>query len=429
MCKFICTYLIVLMPVLVLAQYSSSQLPEMISPTSYDARARAMGRTGIMSAVGSNAMFYNPANLGLILKTTIEGGGRLSLGSISDEGADFDYGEEINIDYEASYKLHPKITNLSFAMPFQPQGTDLEFVFGIGYNTHFDYGLNREEEVKLSFEFEEDQSVTSKTSEHGGFNTISPAVAVNINNQYYFGLALNKSVMGRISGKTDYDYEPDPDEWDINEREWEADLSSGIFYTLGGLAKLTPELSVGFMYRSGFETDIEDYEVTYKQFDGDTDKYEWNDEEWKLPPILGLGASYLVSPSILVVGEYQTRAYSDVEVDGEDYFDIDNGACYRLGVEFAGQVPVRVGVFSDALLISDIDENDDFEGNPKSMSGITAGFAIVSDNLTLDFFGEYASWGLEYDVEYVDDYDYVTRQFDYKEKHLSIGASFSMSLQ
>ena len=65
-------------------------IPALLSAQGYypgvnDSRARAMGHTEIMSALGSGSIFVNPGNLGLLTEKTVSGGGRSFFSSYDDE--------------------------------------------------------------------------------------------------------------------------------------------------------------------------------------------------------------------------------------------------------------------------------------------------------------------------------------------------------
>lgn len=415
--KLVGVLMILLLPVLTIAQDLDDFIEgEFASPRVNDVRARAMGRTGIINATGCDAIFYNPANLGALKDKTFQGGGRVWLGTIDDGYYDL----IDDVDFSGKYKLHPKITHLSFAMPYQPPNSDLKFAFGIGYNTYLDLG------TKINVEVEDDTGAekvvyTADTKVGGGLNTISPAAAININDQYFIGLAFHKSVLGKVTMETEYDIDPEPALYTVKE-EGEGKISTS-FITLGGTAKLMAEsqLTVGFMYRSAFTLKFDDLEMTEEYSDGTKDTGQGDKFDAKIPAYMGLGVSYQASPVLLLSGEYQTRPYSDIEDDAGDKLTwIDNGACYRVGLEYQSSVPLRLGFFSDALLEVDYDDNGESEDTPKSLKGFTGGFGVVSGNLTFDIFGEYAFWGRE---AYAGG-----EKYEYKEKLFSFGLTATYTI-
>jgi long-subunit fatty acid transport protein len=416
--------LVLLLSVPVFAQFDDLIEGEYSSPRLNDVRARAMGRTEIINATGSNAIFYNPANIGMVQNKTLQAGGRVYMGTMNDEEYWDFWPDE---DWEGKYELHPKITHISFAMPYQPPNSELKFAFGIGYNTYFDFGTKASQEY-TDRSGTETLTATADFKVSGGLNTISPAAALNIDDKYFVGLAFHKSVLGKIKMEADVDIDPEP-AYIYLVNDVEEGKISATFVSLGATGKFMAEsqLTVGVMYRSGFELKFEDLEWSQEYSDGtrDSDQYDPDNYDFKLPAIMGLGVSYQISPEVLIAGEYQTRPFSDIEDEDGDELDwIDNGSCYRLGMEYqAGSVPLRLGYFSDAILEVDYDDMGQSEDKPKSLSGFTGGIGIVSGNITLDFFGEYAFWGRE---------DYGgpdNAKYEYKETLFAFGVTFTADIQ
>lgn len=384
--------------------------PMAFSPTVFDARAAAMGRTGIISAHQSNAVFYNPANIAMIDVRTLQCGGRVWFGSISNEFWD----QTISPEIEASYRLHPKITNISYAGYFRPSGTDLRVVFGVGYNTYFDYGaFSKTEETPKGTPYQRNKE-TQELTMRGGLNTITPALAVSIDDEFYFGFAFSKSIIGKIR-KTieyEYEYEYDPQGAYLLEERWEA-TGSATFITLGATMFIMPGLAVGAMYRSGFEYELDDVDAYLERLDGRTQVDDLPDSEYEIPAYAGVGASYDVSSKFTLAAEFQTRPYSDMEEDGIEYRWIDDGYCYRTGAEFStSNLDIRGGFFSDAIRAVDEPYSDK---DCKHLTGATGGLGFDSGNFTFDFFGEYSWWSKEL--------RYGTQKYDYKEKYFRFGAN------
>lgn len=417
--RFVCFLIVFLMPVSIFAQDAFLYLDiEGFNPTVYDARARAMGRTGIVTATGSNAIFFNPANIGMLTNNSIQGGARGWFGTVdnSDMTSDID-----DFDLRTKYPLHPKITHLSFAKPYHPANSELKFAFGIGYNTYMDVGAN----IHMETEYRQPGNVNDITLDiksHGGLNTISPAAAININDRYFLGMAFHKSVLEKVSVVGEYDFDPQPS-GDTIIREEEEMKGSASFIMLGGTAKFTPEFTVGLTYRSGFKYKFTDREWSWEEEDGDRGKdTDIDDMDFQLPSIFGLGVSYQVTPNVLFAAEYQNRPFSDIEIDGQKIFGIDDGSSYRIGVEFQYTTRVRLGYFSDAVLATDENQYGESRETPKSMKGITFGLGAVSGNTAVDFFGEFAYYSQDF---YEPSQDNV---YEYKEKRLMFGLTITYTI-
>jgi long-subunit fatty acid transport protein len=370
--------------------------------TELDNRGLAMGRTAITSATGSSSIFSNPSIIATFDKMQTQAGGKLLLGTISDEDV------EENLDnFDAKYSPFPSNGHLSFAMPYQLANSDLKLAFGIGYH--------RNEGYKLTTDFRPDRGTVEGNVRSGGaLSTLTPAVAVNIQEKYFIGASLN-----RVVGKINITTEIISDIRDRREEKTEVEIDQAAsFLRLGALAELTPELTVGLMYRPKFEWDWKD--ITSKEYeDGkleNTDKERGG--EITIPSVLGLGVEYKVAPQLIVSGELQTRPFSDFEVDekfadelglARDNLAFDDGYCYRFGGEYIGfDYPIRFGVFRDAILRRD-EDND----SPRALTGITGGFGFNAGKTTsLDVSALYATWNQE---------DEEGRK--YSEKLLRIGVS------
>jgi hypothetical protein len=234
-------------------------------------------------------------------------------------------------------------------------------------------------------------------------------------------MAFNKSILGKVTVDGKYDYDPQPPGDTIVSEKVEM-KGSASFVMLGGTVRLTPELKAAFTFRSGFEYKFTDREWSYEEEDGDRGKMDYDDTDLSVPSILGLGASYQLSPTVLVVGEYQNRKFSEIKVDGQKISGIDDGSSYRIGVEIQSETKVRFGYFSDAVLEADENQSGKSEETPKSMQGVTFGLGATSGNTTVDFFGEYAFYSQDF---YEPTQDKV---YEYKEKRFMFGLTITYSI-
>ena len=264
-------------------------------------------------------------------------------------------------------------------MPYQVQESSRKLSFGAGYQTYYDLGLKRKVETSRGGV---DRESTRDVS--GGLNTLALAGAINIQDKYFIGAAFNKSIWGEVTTEVVIE------RGESKDRTKSKGNRSGSFLTIGGLAKVNPELAVGLMYRSGFEWDAD--KVRYTEYeDGElTDSRESKGTDWTIPRVLGLGVEYKISPGTIVVGELQTRSFSDYEFDST-ISNVDNGYCYRLGAEFQNIVPtVRVGLFRDAIRATDAGDE-----SPKSLMGLTGGLGFSFGTIDLDTAFEYGAWSQE----------------------------------
>lgn len=329
-------------PLLVTAQPIEEFLPSTV-----DARSLAMGRTSILSAEGSNAIFSNPAIIATIQNIQVQGGGRAFVGAtVAGDDEDFE---------TSSYPVHWKLDHLSFAMPYALSDSSFHLAFGIGYHTYYDSGFKvGDEEGNLLF------------TSGGGLNTINPTVAVSYQGKYFAGLSYHKSVRSTIT----MDNENFNDESEIE--------TSASFFMLGLLARVTPGITLGGMYRSAFEWDWE------PENSGDI--------EWDHPALWGVGAAFNLSSSWTLAAEYRSRPFSNYERNGRDEaFGVDDGYSVRLGFEKAGEVPFRFGLFRDAIPEHDVGKDD-----PKYLTGLTVGIGFNISGVVLNSSLEAAYWQQEF---------------------------------
>ena len=302
-----------------------------------------MGRTSILAAEGSNAIFSNPAILATLQNMQVQGGGRVFFGGVvaSDD-------ETIE---SATLPRHVKLDHLSFAMPYPLADSSLHLAFGIGYHSYYDFG----------YKVGDDEADVLSTST-GGLNTISPAVAISYQDKYFAGLSLHKSIRSDIV-----------EEFEGADVEDETETSAS-FFMLGVLARLTSDITVGGMYRSGFDWDWE--------------LDNGGDVEWENPALWGIGASFRLSSRWILIGEYRSLPFSAYERNGRDEaFGVDDGYSARMGFEKGGRIPFRFGFFRDAIPERDFDKDD-----PKFLTGAAIGFGFPITGVRINLGWEAAYW-------------------------------------
>ncbi|MDP8206347.1 MAG: hypothetical protein P9L92_06760 [Candidatus Electryonea clarkiae] len=403
--RFITVVVLVIVPVCLFAQLSY----KMIDPNVNDARAYSMGKTEILSSYSSNSVFSNPAHLALIQNRTFQLGGRGWMGKTEDEYNDWVTGFSV----DEKYKLHPKLTHLSIAMPYALSGSDILLGLGAGFNTINDLGTNYLAEIdRDDIEIEINQDI------NGGINVISVGGGVHFSEKYSLGLSFNKSIMSkylevlevesRTSDGVDFDYE----------EEYSADFST-TFINLGGIAIVNEQFTVGFMYRNRFEMEVSNLEYSYKDADSSSSD-EGSDIDITIPSTTGFSAAYQLDENTLIVGEYQTRSWKDLEYD-EENAEIDNGSAIRLGAEFGQPSKFRVGYYSESVAATNGDLLDE---DPLKKSGFTVGAGFGSDQFKLDIFFDYGWMNYEYEYE---GFDYqgnpVNKDLEVKNNFYVFGAS------
>ncbi len=358
-----------------------------IIETVLDNRSLAMGKTAVTTARSSSAIFSNPSILATFSEPQIQVGGKLFYGTITSEVA-----SEWDLEsYESKYQPFPNRSYLAFAVPYQLPDTQLKLVFGLGYQRN--EGIRMEwEAVWLEEEWSEskrdivDVRVTQNTSvsRRGDLSTITPGVSLNFQDKYFLGATVNRA-LGAIMDTRE-------EQGSRGQRKIESEQEqSSLFLRVGAFAEVTPELSVGLMYRPEFEWELGDT-ITKIISDGELDT-DRNQDHLKLtmPAMWGIGAEYKVSPELIVALEVQSRPFSELRwnTDIEDQPFIDDGFNFAAGVEYLGSAyPVRFGAFRD--IIPFVDENDI---DPVNLVGLTAGIGSGGDeNFSWNLSGLFGQW-------------------------------------
>ena len=334
----------------------------------FDNRSIAMGNTAITTPRGSSAIFSNPSILATFSKPQIQLGGKLLYGTITSEAVNEN---ELYEAYEAKYPPFPSRSYLAFAMPYRVPNTELKLAFGIGYQRN--EGAKWESEaVWLAEEFSDEKGelvnirMTSNNTgrTRGYLSTLTPGVALNLQNRYFLGLTLNRT-LGAIISTSESKHSDQQTEVDSDREQ------SATFLRFGALAKVTPELSVGLIYRQGFGWELgETITKTYENGELETDR-DQSFVELMIPGMWGIGVEYKVSPELVATLEVQSRPFSELRWTrsiGRQQF-VDDGFNFSIGAEYLGAgFPMRFGAFREAIPF--VDEND---AAPLSLLGLTAG--------------------------------------------------------
>lgn len=406
--------IVLFLPSLIYAQYAYYYVNSAMSiiPPVNDARARAMGRTEILSAGGANAMFYNPANLGFVESSSIEAGARGLFGSVSNDEWDQDDTDNIS----ANYPLNLKPEQFAFVFTDHKSNSDLA-ALAFGYNTFID--------CALKYKFVQENSTGSfkrvvNRRLSGGLHTLSVAAAIRCNNYFFIGVAAHKSIMSKLKSVANFDSTPyGPTSSKKNSSEYKL---SAFFMTFGTTVKPINNLTIGLYFRPQFTITAGDYKYKNESYNGDIYTRESDSEsKVKIPSTFGASISHDLSSRILAVVEYQYRPYNDIEVgDGYYIFErFESGSSYRFGLEYRMKTPVRIGYFNEALPAAD--ESSYFK-KLKRLNGFTAGVGFQSRYFWTDIYVEYAFWKHLLDTSFASDHYYERESF------FSLGATFKLKL-
>ncbi len=365
---FMCVSLILVLINNGIAQDTSILAPSSeIIETVLDNRSIAMGNTAITTANSSAAIFSNPSILGTFSDAHVQVGGKLFYGTITDEVRnESDFYES----YDASFPIFPNRSYFGFAFPYKYDNR-LKLVFGIGYQRNegnrFEDETTRLEDVwsDQRGDFVATRRTTTETVWwRGQLSTFTPGVALNLQDKFFFGVTLNRTLGAIIVTEEEKAFEQN------TETETELEQTA-MFLRIGALALITDELSIGLTYRPEFEWELGEA-IVKTTVNGELYTERFQDvNELTIPGMWGIGASYKVSPKLVLAAELQSRPYSDLQWTQYSGLPeiIDDGFNISVGAEFLEfGFPVRVGAFRN--VIPYVDENDT---DPVDLIGLTAG--------------------------------------------------------
>ena len=356
--------------------------------TGFDNRSLAMGKTTIITSRSGSAIFSNPAILATFSKSQVQVGGKLLYGTITNEAALEDDSYE---SYEGKFPPVPNRSYLTLAIPYRlphrhlPRPRDWQLVFAVGYQRN--EGTRGELQAVWSEERDtalKGESVSIWGRRRGALSTITPGVALNVQDKLFCGVTFSRT-LGAINYTNELKFS------DHHTKVDEEQEQSAQFLRIGALAKVTPELSVGLMYRPGFRWEF-GTTITERYENGELEtERDPTQTELIIPTMWGLGAEYKVSPDLIVALELQSRPFSELRWSGDvnQRLFIDDGRNFSVGVEYLGAgFPLRFGAFRDAIPF--VDENDT---TPVSLAGLTGGIGSDGEaNFSWDASVLFGTW-------------------------------------
>ena len=360
-----------------------------IIETGFDNRSLAMGKTTSITSRSGSAIFSNPAILATFSKSEVQVGGKLLYGITTNEAA---LEDNAYASYEGKLAPFPNRSYLTLAVPYRlphrhlPRPRDWQLVFAVGYQRN--EGAKGEIQAVWSEEREAElkgESVSIYGRRRGALSTITPGVALNIQDKLFCGVTFSRT-LGAIVYTNELKVSNHHTKVDEEQEQ------SALFLRIGALAKVTPELSIGLMYRPEFNWEF-GATITERYENGELEtERDQTQTELIIPTMWGFGAEYKVSPDLIVALELQARPFSELQWIGDvnQRIFIDNGFNFSVGAEYLGAgFPLRFGVFRDVIPF--VDENDTA---PVELVGITAGVGSNSDkNFSWDASALYGTWG------------------------------------
>ena len=373
------------------------------NPVGSGARALGMGGAFIGIADDATAASWNPA--GLIQLETPE-----ISGVISYQDRQEDRTFLLNPGASGSFPIDLTDLNyLSVAYPFALSGRNM--IVSLNYQTLYDFN----KEVRASY-FYSQPFPGPMGSRHTSFEiegylkALSPAFAVQITPRLSTGITLNwfsnslgcewetrytDSLMGEFAG---FPYSRDV----LYEDEYQFD---GINLVVGMLWNITPEITLGMVYKTPFDADIhyrEVYQVSATTQQTPPTVVADEDQTMRMPPSYGMGIAYRLSDAFsLDLDIYRTdwQDYVLRQADGRELslftgqerhrsdtqptHQVRVGGEYLYILEEKYVIPFRAGLFYDP---------EPTAYSPDDFWGISLGGGIAAGSLVFDAAYQYR-WG------------------------------------
>jgi len=350
------------------------------------ARARGMGGAFIGVADDATAVGWNPAGLAQLEKPEASVVGLFNM-------KQFSYEMSIpSISYNDSWDesvSHIAPAFASFIIPTKM--ADKNLVFAIAYQRLIDMAFTyKDEGTDLGIDWESKEEAT------GGFDAITPAVALQVTPQIMVGAAGNILING-YKYKYNETYPAYPSDY-YNETI-EADISG--FNMNAGLLGTFNKINVGAMFRFPFTlTEKPKYTENYDwtSMGGGSDSYTENIPEIgvSMPLMFGFGVALKPTDKLTFAADFESRAYSNTEYTQEGLSE-DAGLkdCnqFRVGMEYImsgnnAVFPIRLGFRTDPRVYSGV-YGDGTDTSQVVGKVITGGFGLVMGKLMLDLAYEY----------------------------------------
>jgi len=329
----------------------------------------------------------NGEGLRFSLSTRIANG---SEGILQTDGSEL---ENINVEYD--YTTIYEVSGFSFAYTKGFDNWDGQLSFGLGYQSLYD--AKNDYEYKYEYDFDQmNISSQRKNDFSGGIRTLSPSVAVKLNRFISLGYSYNLTFNSTIKHLMENQYSQIIDgeySYSVDEEESSA-KTEGTFSTFCTIFDFHI-IKLGLMYRSQMLYDLKERKIENK-VDGETFIDHLHDFSKKIPEIYGASVALEPIKGLVLVGEYQNRAYSLLNNEEEyEYESFEDGHVRRFGLEIkpVDAVAIRAGAFREAVFVFEYDS-----GNPIEIDGFTGGLGITYNQLVVDIGLEYMSY--EYDSLY-----------------------------
>ncbi len=316
------------------------------------ARAAGMGYAFTGLADDASAISWNAAGLTQLYSMEASAVFRFGFGSMDANYSIIDASIERGSEFQFNFG--------SFVVPFQVG--NLNMAAGVAYRRVYDFTVDQT--LTLSYQ---DLSAEMTETNTGGVDAISPAIGVQLNDMISVGATFNI-----LTGSTDY--ETSILDWNGFEDSYSySEEYSGLAIDIGILARPSSNFSIGANLSLPSTMTI---------------KFEDAETELAVPFFFSLGAAFKPTDAMTLAFDYRSRAWSNLEVDGEAVDGVEDVNSIHVGLEYLIQsgssvLPLRLGFYTAPT--PETDWNDD----QISFNVITAGTGIVMGNIILDAAFEY----------------------------------------
>jgi long-subunit fatty acid transport protein len=366
-------------------------------PVSVGSGARAQGMGGAFIAVADDATAasWNPGGLGQLQRPEMS-----VVGSYFLRTEDYDASQ-----YGASLKeeggSHSSISDLNyFSFAYAKKIWQRNMFFSLNYQKVFDFGRR----LKLEFPPSPGDTIPHKVDyqREGALYTFSPAMSIEIIPGLYAGVTDN-IWSDNITEKSRWKVEeqhvfpklPDPS---ILKSTSEYTDFRGQNQTFGFLWKITQQLQLGGVYKTPFKARVKTKQQWISILGSEQKPFPSKEEAYRIdfPAAYGVGLSYKLGNSWTFAGDVTRTQWQDYIIHDSTGAEVgpfatSNGKApkkdptntVRLGAEYALildkpkiTIPLRFGLFYDP---------EPSVNAPQDFYGVSGGFGIADDRLSLDF--------------------------------------------
>lgn len=349
------------------------------------ARARGMGGAFIGVADDATAVGWNPAGLAQLDKMEASVVGLFNMLKYSGE---FTFGTETETYEESSSHIAPAFA--SFVVPIKAGSKNVSFA--VAYQRMIDMGnKTKGSETDLVGDYDWTYEAT------GGLDAITPALAVQVSQNFSLGAAANIYMNG-----LSYDYNQDYTTIDCYDNYTYEEKYSGFNLNAGALLSM-PKFSIGVMARFPFSLGVDisesnTWDYTANGGNSGTVTGEMSGAEFSMPMMMGFGVAVKPTDKLTLAADYEIRSYSNSEFSYQGYTDdagMNDCNQLRAGLEyiFAGSnavFPVRLGFRTDPKTFDGL-KGTWASPDTSQASGtvITGGFGLIIGKMMLDLAYEY----------------------------------------